>query len=364
MNASRTIDKVLDLARWAPSGDNTQPWAFEVIDDAHAVVHGHDTRDHCVYDLDGRASQMSLGALLETASIGASALGHRVSATLRDGSLPTHPTFDLRLQPDPAMPADPLAAAIERRSVQRRPYRTTALTDEQKARLAQSLGPDHAVRWVEGPAGRARMALLLFRSARLRLVTQEAYQVHRDVIEWDARFSVDRVPDQALGVGRPMIALMRFAMASWGRVQFFNRFLAGTWMPRLQMDLLPAWACGAHFLITARTAPTGVEDQVAAGRAMQRFWLTATDLGLAMQPELTPLIFGRYAREGRPFSKRAGSLEDAARVAGGLESLLGADALALGVFMGRLGHAPAPTSRSLRKPLDALARQEPEVRHG
>jgi nitroreductase len=364
MNAPRTIDQVLDLARWAPSGDNTQPWAFEVVDEARAVVHGHDTRDHCVYDLDGRASQMSLGALLETAAIAASALGHRLSATLRGGSPPTRPTFDLLLQADDALPADPLARSIEKRSVQRRPYRTTALTGAQKARLESALGPGHAVRWVEGASGRARMAMLLFRSARLRLVTQEAYQVHRDVIEWDARYSVDRVPDQALGVGRPMIALMRFAMASWERVQFFNRFLAGTWMPRLQMDLLPAWACGAHFLIAARTAPTRIEDQVAAGRAMQRFWLTATDLGLAMQPELTPLIFGRYAREGRPFSRRPGSLADAGRVADGLESLLGPDALGLGVFMGRLGRAPEPTSRSLRKPLDALSHPGPEAGHG
>ena len=46
----------------------------------------------------------------------------------------------------------------------------------------------------------SRWRRLLFVQARLRLVTPEAYRVHRDVIEWDARFSADRVPDQALGV--------------------------------------------------------------------------------------------------------------------------------------------------------------------
>ena len=25
--------KILDLARWAPSGDNTQPWRFEIVDE-------------------------------------------------------------------------------------------------------------------------------------------------------------------------------------------------------------------------------------------------------------------------------------------------------------------------------------------
>ena len=59
------LEAILDLARWAPSGDNTQPWRFEIKDARRLVVHGFDTRAHCVYDLDGHPSQISLGALLE-----------------------------------------------------------------------------------------------------------------------------------------------------------------------------------------------------------------------------------------------------------------------------------------------------------
>ncbi|MEO8996576.1 MAG: nitroreductase family protein, partial [Nitrosospira sp.] len=50
---SRSISDILELARWAPSGDNTQPWRFEIIDERHLVIHAFDTRDHCIYDLDG-----------------------------------------------------------------------------------------------------------------------------------------------------------------------------------------------------------------------------------------------------------------------------------------------------------------------
>jgi len=59
-------EQILDLARWAPSGDNTQPWRFAIRAERHVVVRGFDTRAHCVYDLDGRVSQMAFGALLET----------------------------------------------------------------------------------------------------------------------------------------------------------------------------------------------------------------------------------------------------------------------------------------------------------
>ena len=43
------LNSILDLARWAPSGDNTQPWRFEIIDETRFVVHGFDTRSDCVY---------------------------------------------------------------------------------------------------------------------------------------------------------------------------------------------------------------------------------------------------------------------------------------------------------------------------
>jgi len=33
---------------------------------------------------------------------------------------------------------------------------------------------------------------------------------------------------------------MRWVLGSWDRVQFFNKFLAGTFVPRVQLDLLPA----------------------------------------------------------------------------------------------------------------------------
>jgi len=347
---------VLELARWAPSGDNTQPWRFEMVDAEHVVVHGSDTRDHCVYDLDGRPSQMSIGALLETAAIAATASGLHMACTRRPDTPDTHPCFDLRFTADPSVLRHPLVEAIQSRSVQRRPYSATLLTDLQKATLETSVGASHTVRWIEGSSARLAMSMLLFRSARLRLVTPEAYRVHRDAIEWDAQFSTDKVPDRALGVNQAMLSLMRFAMHSWPRVQFFNRFLAGTWMPRIQMDFLPAWACGAHFVLLAHRLPLGIDENIRAGRAMQRFWLTATHLGLMMQPELTPLIFARYAREDRLFSATPGAMAAARGVADRMQRVMGADAVERGVFMGRIGHAPAPQSRSLRKDLSALVR--------
>jgi len=41
LNYSRlppAVERILDAAHWAPSGDNAQPWTFEVQDEAHFDV--------------------------------------------------------------------------------------------------------------------------------------------------------------------------------------------------------------------------------------------------------------------------------------------------------------------------------------
>lgn len=348
------IEQILDLARWAPSGDNTQPWRFEIIDENNLVVHGFDTRDHCVYDLNGHPSQISLGALLETIAIAASGHGLRAIIQRRLDTPETKPTFDVRLQPDPVLQPDPLIPYIPYRSVQRRPMRTRSLTPREKQALETSVGEPYRILWLEGFGNRFRAARLMFNNARLRLTIPEAYEVHRSSIAWNARFSEDRVPDQALGLDQMTLRLMRWVMQSWKRVEFFNAFLAGTWAPRIQMDLIPGMACAAHFVILADREPETIDDYVNAGRAVQRFWLTATKLGLQLQPEMTPLIFGKYARQSTEFSKVCSAQAQATRLLVQLEAILGKDRASRATFLARIGAGPAPAARSLRMPLGKL----------
>lgn len=350
------IADILEFARWAPSGDNTQPWRFEIIDERHLIVHAFDTRDHCVYDLDGHPSQIALGALLETLAIAASAHGMRAEFSRRPDSPDTHLEHSVELIPDSQLPPDPLLSHIKHRSVQRRPMRITPLTKPQKQALQIAVGKSYAVHWFEGGSQRWQLAKLMYDNAKLRLTLPEAYTVHRDIIEWQAGYSEDKVPDQALGLDKMTLKLMRWVMASWQRVDFFNAYLAGHLVPRIEMDLLPGLFCAAHFAILAHNAPETIDDYVAAGRAVQRFWLTATSLGLQLQPEMTPLIFGRYVREKRSFSRLPGAMETAANLGGRLARLLQDDAMGQAVFLGRIGNGRAAASRSLRLSVERLIR--------
>jgi hypothetical protein len=238
--------------------------------------------------------------------------------------------------------------------------RLTPLAATQRKALEDAAGPDYAVVFFDAFRERFDVARLLWHNARLRLTCPEAYEVHRSVIEWNSRFSIDRIPDQAVGVDPLTARLMRWVMQSWTRVEFFNRYLFGTVMPRVQLDFLPALACAGHVLLRPCRPLDGIEDYVRAGIAMQRLWLTATSLGLHLQPEMTPIIFRWYVQAGRTISVKPEIDRDAARIATRFEAAAGADGTAPFAFFGRVGFSSEPWARSVLKELGDLmvARRE------
>lgn len=349
--------QIIDLARWAPSGDNTQPWRFELVADDHIAIHGHDTRDHVLYDFDGRPSQMAHGALLETLRLAATRYGLLAEWSIRPDQPDTAPIYDVKLLPA-TISEDPLVAFIKSRTVQRRAMSTTPLRPEHKEALISAVGDDFTLQFFESFKDRLAVARLLWKNAYIRLTCPEAYPVHRDIIEWNAQFSTDRIPDQAVGTDPVTTKLMRWVMRSWERVDFFNRYLTGTIVPRIELDFIPALACASHVLMHAkRSQGDDLRDHLVAGIALQRIWLTASMLGLHLQPQMTPVIFHWYTKCGRPISSTLEITDRAAKLAKQFEELGSEVPDTDFVFFCRIGRSGAPHSRSLRRSLEDLSKK-------
>jgi len=352
------IEELINIARWAPSGDNTQPWRFELIDNEHFVIHAYDTRDWCVYDLDGHASQIAVGAMLETLSIAAESMGFQAIFIRREESSEDKAEIDVSLQSSDKKITHPLRSSIEMRTTQRRCLSTQPLSAEQKQSLEDAVGDGYRVIWLEGWDNKWQMAKLLFKNAHIRLTIPEAYKVHKEIIQWDAQFSSDKIPDQAVGLDPVALKMMKWAMHSWQRVQLLNNYFAGTWMPRIQLDFFPALRCAAHFVIIADKPLKTIDDYLNGGRALQRFWLTATKLGVQLQPEMTPLIFSRYSKMSENFTLDNKANQNAHILANNFKSILADQFSENQVFMGRMGFGKKPLSRSTRQSVTQLMKDD------
>ena len=274
--------RILDLARWAPSGDNLQPWRFKLLGPTEFVVIPQIPLPGLRHDDDAFITGLSIGALLETISLAAMEFG--ASADFRQQhDDDAKATWHVKLRRRQDVVRSRLGDAIQIRSVHGGPLSTQRLTKDEKGLLQASLGEGYTLRWFEGAASRWRVTRLLFSAAKVRLMMPEARLAHNEIIGWRTRYSTARIPAAALGISRLTRFFMPWVLKKRARVDFLNRYLAGTWLPRLEMEVRAGLMCGAHFAVTAAHAVESAAERAAAGRAMQRFWLTATTLGLQLQ---------------------------------------------------------------------------------
>ena len=73
-----------------------------------------------------------------------------------------------------------------------------------------------------------------------------------------------------------------------------------------------------------------------------------------MQPQYTPLVFTRFARQQRDFTVVEAAKARASVVAARLDDILGAEPARRAVFLGRLGPKGSVKGRSIRRPLEQL----------
>ena len=113
--------EVLDLARWAPSGDNSQPWRFEVA--GRRPRAGACLRHPTPLRLRPRgARQPALrGGDAGDDAHRRRARGFEARVERRPEAPAEAPVFDVRFEPSPGTAGDELEPAIRERSVMRKP---------------------------------------------------------------------------------------------------------------------------------------------------------------------------------------------------------------------------------------------------
>ncbi len=349
------LEEILNLARWAPSGDNSQPWRFSILDDQTLLVRPLHSQGNVYEYRDGEPTSLSVGMLLELIRIAATAWQR--DATIEQGTGEHSDHLVVRLPPAPGIPTDPLASLLTLRSVDRSSYRRRALTPAEKAELTNCLPPGLAIDWYEGTSALLRVGILSGVATQIRLRCPEAFPVHQRMIDWEHPLSPSGIPAQATGLSPAILPVMRWSMQRWSRAQLLNH-LGGSLASALQLDYLPALRSGAYFVLR-RTAeassPPAPDGLFEIGRGLQRFWLSATRLGLSMQPNLALLAFAHYGEQKIQFSRDAKLNRKAEALAERFQHTFAHPPRDV-VFLGRIGESRPRIQkyRSSRRPLPEL----------
>lgn len=357
------ITKILETSKWAPSPDNLQSWKFKLLSEEHFQVHYKDESDWMVYDINGHATWVTLGFLIECIEISANHYGYSVEFSEHKSDSEQLSIFDFFLtknntkQSSETTLRESLFEYIPHRTVQRKLMKTQQLTEQKKQDLQSLLPNDFQIQWLDTFSEKFHIGKLLYGNSGTRYAMKEAYAVHSTVIDWRKgfeQFSPTKIPPKSLGVDPFTVALTKWALAKWERFYVIDKYFAGTVWAKFLMDFLTSLRCGGHFLLTKDSIAVTKIDFIRSGQVSMRLWLALQKMGYLVQPEHTPIMFSELVRNKTIFSKDQRALDNAVKMDKYFHTIVGEDAVNRSVFLARYGISPLPTARSVRKELSEM----------
>ncbi len=339
------------MAVLAPSGENCQPWRFEVTG-SHVRVFNIPERDQSPYNYKQFGSFVAHGALLENMRIAASQFGIRTDIHLFPVEGNETIVADIELVEDGTIKADLLCASITVRVTNRKPYKKDPLTASAQDELQK----------IVALSGNARFAYTANREtiescAEAASTTEKILFSHPLLhsfffshINWSYKEELKKRIGfylKTLEVPPPAALLFRI-WKYWPVMNIFNRVLGiNTFIAKENAKTYKSSsAIGA--VIGKGNMPA---DFVEAGMITQRVWLTVASLGMYLQPLTGILFFMRSIENG---NENVFSVNNQQMIREAYTTLLKNFSVVDGriVMMFRIGCADVPSAQSVRLPAD------------
>jgi nitroreductase len=356
---------VSELARFlvehavlAPSGGNSQPWHFYYGDDTLWVVHDR-TRSRTL--LDGRSNASSvallaLGAAIENIAVAAARRGYRTNIQAFPRPDDPRTVAALRFANGALFEESELAKAFpqlrarvtNRRVSVRRPLESGVepiLLEAARSRAAQ-------LQLVSDGDALAEIGRILGEADRVRFACRDLHRELFDELRWtpsEAARTQDGLDVRTLELTPAQSAVLR-VLARPDVAAFIRRQRMGSATAELARTSIAAASAVGLLSIPSPTP----EAWLQGGRAMERMWLAATALGVALQPMTALLFMLELLDDGPPclYTRREYATLRALQVR--LDAVFGARNGSARAMLFRLAYVPEPTARSKRRPVASV----------
>lgn len=293
-----SISSMVAAAAAAPSTGNDQPWKWYYKKGTLFLFHD-EFRSHSFGDFQKTASFITFGAAYENLFVHALSLGiepyysffpdkssEKLVASIRFRKLNPNPISDL---------LKPLDQAIFKRHTNRIIAPKAEISGDiysRLATLAESI-PGAKIRFFTDENDMRSMARIIGACDRMRLLHPEGHYdfVHREM-RWtpeDAEKTLTGIDIRTLELGNSLMAAMG-VIKSEKVIDAVKQFGGGNALGMLAMRTVST----ASALCMISIPGYELKNFFEGGRSMERFWLEATNLNLAIHPVISPLyLFSR-----------------------------------------------------------------------
>ncbi|HEY7035272.1 MAG TPA: hypothetical protein VH482_28295, partial [Thermomicrobiales bacterium] len=342
----------------APSGGNCQPWRFTWDGERLWVCHDR-ARSANLLDVGHRASLLALGAAIANVRIAAAHCG--LATAIAPFPCPGDPTVVAALafaldRAASSLPEARLLPAVAARMTNRRVAPRVPLARATLDALAGSVrGCGAHLDLVTDEPSLAEAGRIAGAADRVRFFHPDLHAELVAELRWspaNAAATGDGIDLATLELSAAATAAMRLVARS--DVAAFLRSLQDSGHALETLAVKAMNASSAVVLITADGDRPA--DLLRAGEAVERFWLAATELGVAVQPWTTATYLVELVRTSRATIFTPAECEAVRDLGARLDRLFPCAVGRPRLMLARLFVADPPSARALRLPLERVLR--------
>jgi len=280
----------------APSGDNCQPWTFEIKKNRIDLFLDQD-KDRSFFNVNQIASLISCGAVLENIKVAASQFGIRTAIDFNTDNAGDKPVATIHLFSDEIKP-DPLADQIWQRHSNRKMYARVLVPPEIMSQITNSIceTPEANLSIINDNATMKKVARIVFQADRIRTEFRPLHEHLMKMIRFSDKEAIktkDGFPIKNLEAGIAGEIFLRLTKP-WTMMNIANKVGLGRIVAfHAYQGLMRSSGIG---LLTIN-GTTG-DMFVKGGQALERMWLTMESLGMKMQPMTAVTLFNMRLKFG------------------------------------------------------------------
>ena len=348
------INKSLEFAVMAPSGDNCQPWQF-AVEDRTVKIYNLPEKDTSLYNYQQRASFVSHGALLENLTIAAKSLGLEPKINYFPEAGQTDLTATIEFSETDASESA-LLEYIPKRHTDREQFHPVEILASQRQTLLNAADNFPGVElWLShSEIEKNSIASVICNNDRIVFETESLHKFLFEQIRWNSHEVIETKDGLDLNtLGLNALDKNGFKILKhWALVKQLNRFgLSRIIGKKAEKTFKSAAAIG--MISIPGTAP---EDYITGGKVMERVWLEVTRAGLNFHPIAGVAFLIQMLQEnaatGRLNEKNQALLRQTINE---LEKVITRQEGTILMFF-RIGLAKTPAVRSLRYALPEVMR--------
>ncbi len=346
MISQKNIEDIVSDAVWAPSGENAQPWRF-IIEDNLLHIMNIPEADNSIYNFKQRGSYIAHGALLENIVIAAQEQGYKTNIEIFPNTHNPECTAIVTFTQNSMSESSPLYQFIRKRVTNRKEYTGAPLTNNEKKILWDSLGDTlNTLHFVDDKLSLCELGSAAALNEKIIFENKELHDFFYEHILWN------KDEDKKKGF---YIKSLEFKLEQLPLVKIFSHWKTLKLVNKIfHISKLIASDNAAKYADSGTFFALTIPDErnisfITLGRTLQRFWLTATKLNLAVQPCTGVLFFMQRIRSGHNETfdiKHISEIENAYTKIKKVFDITEKNV----VIMGRIGYASTPSGRASRLP--------------